>query len=185
MGAHRRTKQIFGNDSPCQCDQFCPKIVEIGAILAIFRPFEIFSNFFSLPWAVNHMNENMKQLNPRLHFDTFAKFFDVFARFLKFSDVFGPVGTCLDVFGYVWMHSDSSGRVRMRSDAFRKFRICSRKMIRDIGFCVFERFLERNNHCIFVRIDLRNFSMLHLPFSLLGYLLEDIRNTKSSHDFFP
>ena len=55
--------KIFGNCSPCQCDQFCPKIVEIGAILAIFRPFEIFSKIFSLPWAVNHMNKNMKQLN--------------------------------------------------------------------------------------------------------------------------
>ena len=32
----------IGNDSPCQCDQFCPKIIEIGAILAIFRLFEVF-----------------------------------------------------------------------------------------------------------------------------------------------
>ena len=58
-------KKTIGNDSPCQYDQFYPKNIESGAILAIFRPFEIFRNF-SLPWAVNHMNQNMKQLNPRL-----------------------------------------------------------------------------------------------------------------------
>ena len=46
-GAPRCTIQNFGNDSPCQCDQFCPKIVEIGAILAIFRPFEIFPKIFT------------------------------------------------------------------------------------------------------------------------------------------
>ena len=52
-------KNKFGNDSPCQCDQFRPKIVEIGAILANFRPFENLEKF-SLPWAANHMNKNMK-----------------------------------------------------------------------------------------------------------------------------
>ena len=29
------------NDSQRRCDHFCQKIIEIGAILAIFRPFEI------------------------------------------------------------------------------------------------------------------------------------------------
>ena len=87
-----RTKK---NDSPCQCDQFCPKIVEIGAILADFRLFEFFRKF-SLPWTAKHMNKNMKQLNPRLHiavsilffarngtrdnfFELFRKAFEVFA----------------------------------------------------------------------------------------------------------
>ena len=53
-------KKKFGNDSQRQRDQFCPKIVEVGAILAIFRPFDLFSEKFSLPWAANHMNKNMK-----------------------------------------------------------------------------------------------------------------------------
>ena len=56
------------NDSPCQRDKFCPKIVEIEAIVgANFRPFELFSEKFWLPWAANRVNKDMKQLNPQLH----------------------------------------------------------------------------------------------------------------------
>ena len=32
----------FGNDSLQRCDRFCQIFVQIGAIFAIFRPFEIF-----------------------------------------------------------------------------------------------------------------------------------------------
>ena len=35
-------QQNFGNDSLQRCDRFCQIFVQIGAILAIFRPFEIF-----------------------------------------------------------------------------------------------------------------------------------------------
>ena len=31
----------FGNDRFCRCDQFRTKVIEIGAILAIFEPFEV------------------------------------------------------------------------------------------------------------------------------------------------
>ena len=34
--------KLFWNDSFRRCDRFRPKIVEIGAILAIFEPFEVF-----------------------------------------------------------------------------------------------------------------------------------------------
>ena len=61
-----RSFETFSENRSRQDDLFGPKIVEIGAILAIFRPFEFFSEKFSLPWAANHMNKNMKQLNPRL-----------------------------------------------------------------------------------------------------------------------
>ena len=46
--APRRATNFFGNYGPRQRDEFCPKIVEIGAILAIFPPFEIFRIFFHL-----------------------------------------------------------------------------------------------------------------------------------------
>ena len=45
-------------------DSFGPKIVEIGAILAIFRPFEIFQKK-SLPWTVNHISKIIRELNPQ------------------------------------------------------------------------------------------------------------------------
>ena len=60
----------FGNDSPSQLDQFCPKIVEIGAILTIFRPFEVFAKMFHFPglWTtVNHIGKIMRELNPQPH----------------------------------------------------------------------------------------------------------------------
>ena len=37
-GGHK----IFGNESFHRCDRFCQIFVQIGAILTIFRPFEIF-----------------------------------------------------------------------------------------------------------------------------------------------
>ena len=39
------SNQIFKNDRLWRCDRFCPIFVEIGAILAIFRPFEVFGHF--------------------------------------------------------------------------------------------------------------------------------------------
>ena len=39
------SNQIFKNDRLWRCDQFCPIFVKIGAILAIFRPFEVFGHF--------------------------------------------------------------------------------------------------------------------------------------------
>ena len=39
----KKTK-FASNDRSGHDDQFCPKIVKIGAILAIFRPFEDFGN---------------------------------------------------------------------------------------------------------------------------------------------
>ena len=39
----KKTKFV-SNDRSGHDDQFCPKIVKIGAILAIFRPFEDFGN---------------------------------------------------------------------------------------------------------------------------------------------
>ena len=36
-------RKNFGNDRSCRCDRFCQKIIQIGAILAIFWPFEIFT----------------------------------------------------------------------------------------------------------------------------------------------
>ena len=39
----KKTK-LVSNDRSGHDDQFCPKIVKIGAILAIFRPFEDFGN---------------------------------------------------------------------------------------------------------------------------------------------
>ena len=39
----KKTKFV-SNDRSGHDDQFCPKIVQIGAILAIFRPFEDFGN---------------------------------------------------------------------------------------------------------------------------------------------
>ena len=38
----RAAWKVFGNDRAHRCDEFRPKIVPIGAILAIFRLFEIF-----------------------------------------------------------------------------------------------------------------------------------------------
>ena len=46
--APRRATKLFGNYGPRQRDEFCPKIVEVGAILAIFRPFEMFRTFVHL-----------------------------------------------------------------------------------------------------------------------------------------
>ena len=39
---------FVSNDRSGHDDQFCPKIVQIGAILAIFRPFEDFGNRFEI-----------------------------------------------------------------------------------------------------------------------------------------
>ena len=43
----KKTKFV-SNDRSGHDDQFCPKIVQIGAILAIFRPFEDFGNRFEI-----------------------------------------------------------------------------------------------------------------------------------------
>ena len=61
-GTPRRLKQLFGNDSPRQRDQFSPKIVEIGTTLAIFRPFEVVQPKKSLSWAVNHKGKITRKL---------------------------------------------------------------------------------------------------------------------------
>ena len=58
---------FFSNFSWQRCDSFGPKIVEIGAILAIFQPFEIFRIFFSLYGAVNHKGKIRRDLNPQPH----------------------------------------------------------------------------------------------------------------------
>ena len=41
------SNQILKNDRLWRCDRFRQKIVEIGAILAIFRPFEVLDGKFS------------------------------------------------------------------------------------------------------------------------------------------
>ena len=52
------SNQIFKNDRLWRCDQFYQKIVQIGAILAIFRPFEVF--------RVPKKSDFCKTLNGRL-----------------------------------------------------------------------------------------------------------------------
>ena len=46
--------KFVSNDRSGHDDQFCPKIVKIGAILAIFRPFEDFGNMAKIEptWLV-------------------------------------------------------------------------------------------------------------------------------------
>ena len=64
-----RSFEFFSKKRSRRDDSFGANIIEIGAILAIFRLFEFFfRKTFSLPWAANHMNKNMKQLNPWLNF---------------------------------------------------------------------------------------------------------------------
>ena len=63
-------KQKFGNDSRCQRDQFRPKIVEIGAILAIFRLFEFFSKIFHLRLDIYSVRY-LFRVTVRLDFDAF------------------------------------------------------------------------------------------------------------------
>ena len=47
--------KFVSNDRSGHDDQFCPKIVKIGAILAIFRPFEGFENIKRNEWK-SHEN---------------------------------------------------------------------------------------------------------------------------------
>ena len=54
-------------------------------------------------------------------FQSFCRFFEVFASFLKFSDMFGTVRTCSDPLGRIRIHSDAYGCVRMRLDDSGKF----------------------------------------------------------------
>ena len=43
VSSFRRSFKKFGKNGSRRCDFFGPKIVEIRAILAIFRPFEVFA----------------------------------------------------------------------------------------------------------------------------------------------
>ena len=59
-----RSFDFFSKNRSRRDDSFGPKIVEIGAILAIFRPFEFFQKK-SLPWTVNHISKIIRELNPQ------------------------------------------------------------------------------------------------------------------------
>ena len=79
-----RRRENFKKESLGRRDRFRPKIVEIGAILAIFGPFEVsirvgktqstFSGIFSVQstWDDGYVAESSKLLKPRLNIKDFC-----------------------------------------------------------------------------------------------------------------
>ena len=50
-----RSCEMFSKNRSRRDDSFGPKVVEIGAILAMFQTFELFQQKNPLPWTVNHI----------------------------------------------------------------------------------------------------------------------------------
>ena len=70
----KRPKTFFRNDSFHRCDRFCQIFVQIGAILAIFRPFEVFGRFL-VAYGADYRSNRTDYRIDRIELAKKSKFF--------------------------------------------------------------------------------------------------------------